>query len=66
MKRLPAMGLAAAFALSGCATSAPTKHSYTPKTEVTVKGGKKKAVQANYQVSPEDKQGSAGSAGSDK
>ncbi|HET7825209.1 MAG TPA: hypothetical protein VFK90_07740 [Anaeromyxobacter sp.] len=66
MKRLPAIGLAAAFALCACATSTPTKYSYTPKTEVTVKGGKKKAVQANYQVSPEEKQGSAGSAGSDK
>jgi PBP1b-binding outer membrane lipoprotein LpoB len=68
MSRLVATGLLAAFAvtLGACATSTPTKYSYTPKTEVVVKGGKKKDVQANYQVSPEEKQDSAGSAGSDR
>ncbi len=66
MERLSAAALAAAVALCACASSKPTQHSYTPKTEVTVKGGEKKAAQANYQRSPEEKQGSAGSAGSDK
>jgi PBP1b-binding outer membrane lipoprotein LpoB len=66
MSRLFAIGLLAAFGLAACATSTPTKYSYTPKTEVVVKGAKKKDVQANYQVSPEERQGSAGSAGSDR
>jgi hypothetical protein len=64
--RLSVIGLLAAFALGACATPTPNRYSYTPKTEVVVKGGKKKAAQANYQVSPEEKQGSAGSAGSDR
>ena len=51
--------------LGACASQgAATKYSYTPKTQVTVKGGKKKPVQANYQVSPEA--ASLGSGGSEK
>jgi len=52
MKRVTLVGLLAVFTLGACAGTG-TKYSYTPKTEVTVKGGKKKDVQANYQVSPE-------------
>jgi PBP1b-binding outer membrane lipoprotein LpoB len=66
MKRVTLIAILAAFTLGACATSGNSKYSYTPKTEVTVKGGKKKDVQANYQVSPESKPGSAGSGGSDK
>lgn len=54
MKRFALLTLAAAFALAACASSKATKYSYTPKTQVTVKGGKKKNVQANFQVSPEE------------
>ncbi len=54
MKRLALLSLAAVFALGACASTSNTKYSYTPKTQVTVKGGKKKSVQANYQVSPEE------------
>lgn len=61
MKRLAAVSLAAVFALGACASTSTTKYSYTPKTQVTVKGGKKKSVQANYQVSPEESLGSGGS-----
>ncbi|HEY6101064.1 MAG TPA: hypothetical protein VIW03_16630 [Anaeromyxobacter sp.] len=65
MKRITLIGLLAVFALGACATSTPTKYSYVPKTQVTVKGGKKKDVQVNYQVSPEESRlGSGG--GTDK
>ncbi len=62
MRRLALLSLTAVFALGACAGSTATKYSYTPKTQVTVKGGKKKDVQANYQVSPEESRlGSGGS-----
>lgn len=62
MRRLAPLSLAAVFALGACASSTATKYSYTPKTQVTVKGGQKKNVQANYQVSPEESRlGSGGS-----
>lgn len=64
MKRNTVVVLASLFALSACATASETQKSYTPETVVVVKGGKKKASEANYQVSPEDSKltGSGGSA----
>jgi PBP1b-binding outer membrane lipoprotein LpoB len=64
MKRATLIGLLAVFTLVACAGSSATKYSYTPKTQVTVKGGKKKNVQANYQLSPEESR--LGSGGSEK
>jgi hypothetical protein len=63
MKRIPVVAVVSMFALGACATSA-TRKSYTPQTVVVVKGAKKKPVQANYQVSPEESKltGSGGSA----
>mgnify|MGYP006268159777 CR=1 FL=1 len=66
MTRAALLAVAAGLALGACATSSPGKYSYTPRTEVTVKGGKKKDAQANYQVSPEAKLGSAGSGAGDR
>ena len=51
--------------LGACAAPKAGKHSYTPRTEVVVKGGKKKPAQANYRVSP-DKSMRTGSGGSAK
>ena len=65
MKRLTAIVLAflAAFTASACATPAPSRYSYTPQTQVTVRNAKKKDVQANYRVSPEEsRHGSGGGA----
>jgi hypothetical protein len=53
MKRIAVAGVLSLFALSACAT-AETKKSFTPKTVVVVKGAKKRAAEANYQVSPEE------------
>ncbi len=63
MKQIGLVASLSLFALSACATPASQK-SYTPQVQVVVKGGKKKAAQANYQVSPEDSKltGSGGSA----
>jgi outer membrane biogenesis lipoprotein LolB len=69
MRRLTGTAVLAAFAalaLGACASSSPRHYSVTPRTEVVVKGEKKKDAQANYQVPPEAKQGSAGSTGSDR
>lgn len=61
MRPSPLIGLLAVFTLGACATSGETRYSYTPKTQVVVKtAAKKGAAQANYQVSPEQKVGSAG------
>jgi hypothetical protein len=63
--RMTLVALLASLGLGACASSSSsTKYSYTPKTQVTVKGGKKKSVQANYQVSPEA--AGLGSGGSEK
>lgn len=63
MRRSPLVALLAAFTLGACATSGETRYSYTPKTQVVVKTAtSKSASQANYQVSPEQKVGSAGDA----
>lgn len=51
--------------LGACAGPQQTKYSVTPKVKVTVKGAKKKSVQANYKTSPEDSK-LTGSGGSDK
>jgi hypothetical protein len=63
MKRIAVAGVLSLFALSACAT-AETKKSFTPKTVVVVKGAKKRAAEANYQVSPEESKltGSGGTA----
>ncbi len=63
MKRIGVVAIVSLFALSACAT-AESQKSYTPKVQVVVKGAKKKATQANYQVSPEESKltGSGGSA----
>jgi hypothetical protein len=63
MKRIAVAGVLSLFALSACAT-AETKKSFTPKTVVVVKGAKKRAAEANYQVSPEESRptGSGGTA----
>jgi hypothetical protein len=53
MMRIAVVAFVSAFALGACASSQSTR-SYTPQTVVVVKGAKKKAAQANYQVSPED------------
>jgi uncharacterized protein YcfL len=53
------------FALGACASPSQTKYSVTPKTQVVVKGGKKKPAQANYRVSPEESK-LTGSGGSEK
>ncbi len=50
--------------LGACAAPQKTQYSVTPKVRVTVKGAKKKSVQANYRTSPEESKltGSGGSA----
>lgn len=53
MARLGLLALAAVFALGACAGGSAAKRSYTPKTQVVVKGGNKKPAQANFRVSPE-------------
>lgn len=60
MSRLPVIALLSAFTASACATSASTKRSYVPETEVTVKTVKRKAAQANYQVGPEASRNGSG------
>ncbi len=64
MTRIALLALAAAFSLGACATPSAGQRSYTPKTQVVVKGGKKKPPQANYRTSPEEsnRTGSGGSA----
>jgi hypothetical protein len=64
MRRIPVLALAAAFTLGACASTSATQYSHTPKTEVVVKGGRKKPAQANYRVSPEESRltGSGGAA----
>jgi hypothetical protein len=63
MTRIGLLALAAAFSLGACATPSAGQYSHTPRTEVVVKGGKKKPAQANYRVSPEEsmRTGSGGS-----
>jgi hypothetical protein len=63
MKRIGLVAVVSLFALSACST-AGTQKSYTPQVQVVVKGAKKRAAQANYQVSPEESKltGSGGSA----
>lgn len=65
MTRIVLIAFLASCTLGACASTSSTKYSYTPKTQVTVKGGKKKDVQANYQVSPEAS-GLGSGGGSDK
>ncbi len=50
--------------LGACASPQKTQYSVTPKVKVTVKGTKKKAVQANYRATPDQSKltGSGGSA----
>jgi len=64
MKRSFLIAFLAVFALGACAGTSTSKYSHTPKTLVTVKGDKKKNVEANYQVSPEESR--LGSGGSEK
>jgi hypothetical protein len=63
MKRTAVTAAVSLFALAACAGPG-TRTSHTPSTVVVVKGAKKKAAQANYQVSPEESKltGSGGSA----
>jgi len=64
MTRIGLLALLAVFTLGACASGSQARHSYTPKVEVTVKGGQKRNAQANYQVSPEESKltGAGGSA----
>jgi PBP1b-binding outer membrane lipoprotein LpoB len=62
-----ALVLVALFSLGGCASTAGTKYSVTPQTQVTVRGAKKKAAQANYRTTPEESMRTgAGGGGSEK
>ncbi len=63
-----ALALVAVFSLGGCASTSGTKYTVTPQTQVTVRGGKKKAAsQANYRVTPEESMRTgAGGGGSEK
>lgn len=63
--RIGLLALVSVFALGACASTSTTKYSVTPQTQVVVKGGKKKAAQANYRVSPEESK-LTGSGGSEK
>lgn len=57
MKRPALLSLLAVIVLGACAGPRPAaeaRYSVVPKVDVKVKGGKKKAVQANYQAAPED------------
>lgn len=54
MTRIGLLALVATFTLGACAGGSQARYSHTPKVEVTVKGGQKRAAQANYQVSPEE------------
>jgi len=62
--RIGLLAFVTVFALGACASTSANKFSVTPETQVVVKGGKKKAAQANYRVSPEESKltGSGGSA----
>ncbi len=62
------LALASVLALGACATPSGTKYSVTPQTQVTVRGAKKKAAQANYQRTPEEsmRTGAGGGGGSEK
>jgi hypothetical protein len=63
--RLGLLALLSVFTLGACAGGAGTRYSHVPKTQVVVKGGKKKPAQANYRVSPEESR-STGSGGSER
>ncbi len=65
MVRIAPIAIAAVFALGACASTSASRYSYTPETQVVVKGGKKKPAQANYRVSPEESK-LTGSGGSEK
>jgi hypothetical protein len=54
---------AAAVALAACASPQAGRRSYTPPTEVVVKGGERRPAQADYRTSPEEsmRTGSGGS-----
>jgi hypothetical protein len=64
MTRIGLLALAATLSLGACAAPSAGQRSYTPKTEVVVKGGNRKPPQANYRTSPEEsnRTGSGGSA----
>jgi hypothetical protein len=68
MSRASAAGvLVALFSLGACASTSGTKYSVTPQTQVTVRGAKKKAPQANYRTTPEESlRTGAGGGGSEK
>jgi PBP1b-binding outer membrane lipoprotein LpoB len=62
-----ALALVAVFSLGGCASTSGAKYSVTPKTQVTVRGGAKKASQANFRTTPEESMRTgAGGGGSEK
>jgi hypothetical protein len=62
-----ALALVAVFSLGGCASTGGTKYTVTPQTQVTVRGGKKKASEANYRTTPEESMRTgAGGGGSEK
>jgi hypothetical protein len=63
MRRIGLLALAAALALGACAAPKAARRSFTPRTEVVVKGGRKAPAQANYRTSPEEsmRTGSGGS-----
>ena len=63
MTRTGLLALAAAFSLGACASPTPSRYSHVPRTEVVVKGGKKKPAEANYRVPPQEsmRTGSGGS-----
>jgi hypothetical protein len=64
--RLALLVVLTVFTLGACAGGgAGTRYSHVPKTQVVVKGGKKKPAQANYRVSPEESR-STGSGGSER